>query len=99
MCFGACRYLQNLLQISCPAIDLTAFTAVANAAADVSSSQTYTGVTPDFAISGSPMNVFLAGFFLEDVTVGMYQGLIPNIVSRDLLIAATGESLWYSQYE
>ena len=41
------------------------------------------------------MNIFLAGFFLEDVAVAMYQGLIPNIVSRDLLIAATGES-WLS---
>lgn len=78
--------------MSCPALDLSAFTAVANAAADVSSNQTYDAVTPAFTVEGSPMNIFLAGFFLEDVTVGMYQGLIPNIVSRDLLIAATGES-------
>lgn len=86
-----CRYLQSVLQISCPAIDLTAFTAVANAAVDVGSGQTYTALTPEFTVPGSPMNIFLAGFFLEDVAVGMYQDLIPNIVSRDLLIAATGE--------
>ncbi|KAL0046463.1 hypothetical protein WJX82_001312 [Trebouxia sp. C0006] len=84
------QYLQSVLQISCPAIDLTAFTAVANAAVDVGSGQTYTALTPEFTVPGSPMNIFLAGFFLEDVAVGMYQDLIPNIVSRDLLIAATG---------
>ena len=88
-----CRYLQSVLQISCPAIDLTAFTAVANAAVDVGSGQTYTALTPEFTVPGSPMNIFLAGFFLEDVAVGMYQDLIPNIVSRDLLIAATGEHI------
>jgi hypothetical protein len=88
-----CRYLQSVLQISCPAIDLTAFTAVANAAVDVGSGQTYTALTPEFTVPGSPMNIFLAGFFLEDVAVGMYQDLIPNIVSRDLLIAATGEPI------
>ena len=87
------RYLQSVLQISCPAIDLTAFTAVANAAVDVGSGQTYTALTPEFTVPGSPMNIFLAGFFLEDVAVGMYQDLIPNIVSRDLLIAATGENI------
>ncbi len=89
-----CRYLQSVLQISCPAIDLTAFTAVANAAVDVGSGQTYTALTPEFTVPGSPMNIFLAGFFLEDVAVGMYQDLIPNIVSRDLLIAATGAHTW-----
>ena len=87
-----CRYLQSVLQISCPAMDLSAFTAVANAAVDVGSNHTYNALTPDFTVAGSPMNIFLAGFFLEDVAVAMYQGLIPNIVSRDLLIAATGES-------
>ena len=80
-----------MLQIQCPAIDLGAFTAVANAAVDVSSNQTFNALTPEFTVAGSPMNIFLAGFFLEDVAVSMYQGLIPNIVSRDLLIAATGE--------
>lgn len=88
-----CRYLQSILQISCPAVDLTAFTAVANAAVDVGSGQTYNALTPEFTVPGSPMNIFLAGFFLEDVAVGMYQDLIPNIVSRDLLIAATGEHI------
>ena len=81
-----------MLQISCPVVDLTAFTAVANAAVDVSSNQTYNALAPEFTVAGSPLNIFLAGFFLEDVTVGMYQSLIPNIVSRDLLIGATGES-------
>ena len=81
--------------MSCPAINLTAFTAVANAAVDVGSGQTYNALTPEFTVAGSPMNIFLAGFFLEDVAVAMYQGLIPNIVSRDLLIAVTGES-WLS---
>lgn len=86
-----CRYLQGLLNSNCPALDLTAFTAVANAAADVGSSQQYNIVQPDFTVAASPMNIFLAGFFLEDVAVGMYQDLIPNIVSRDLLVAATGK--------
>lgn len=80
-----------MLNTQCPALDLTAFTAVANAAADVGSSQEYNTLQPDFTVASSPMNIFLAGFFLEDVAVGMYQNLIPNIVSRDLLIAATGE--------
>ena len=66
---------------------------MANAAVDVGSGQTYTALTPEFTVPGSPMNIFLAGFFLEDVAVGMYQDLIPNIVSRDLLIAATGENI------
>ena len=66
---------------------------MANAAVDVGSGQTYTALTPEFTVPGSPMNIFLAGFFLEDVAVGMYQDLIPNIVSRDLLIAATGEHI------
>ena len=67
---------------------------MANAAVDVGSGQTYTALTPEFTVPGSPMNIFLAGFFLEDVAVGMYQDLIPNIVSRDLLIAATGAHTW-----
>ena len=85
-----CRFLQSKLQTQCPAIDLTAFTAVANAAVDVGSSHTYNALTPDFTVAGSPMNIFLAGFFLEDVAVAMYQGLIPKLVSQDLLIAVTG---------
>ena len=85
-----CRFLQSKVQTQCPAIDLTAFTAVANAAVDVGSSHTYNALTPDFTVAGSPMNVFLAGFFLEDVAVAMYQGLIPNLESQDLLIAVTG---------
>ena len=79
-----------MLQTQCPAIDLEAFTAVANAAVDVGSSQTYNAVTPTFTVAASPMNIFLAGFFLEDVAVSMYQRLIPEIVSRDLTIAMTG---------
>ena len=71
-------------------MDLTAFTAVANAAVDVGSSQAYNALTPEFTVAGSPMNIFLAGFFLEDVAVAMYQGLIPEVVSQDLLIAMTG---------
>ena len=85
-----CRFLQSKLQTQCPAIDLTAFTAVANAAVDVSSSQTYNALTPQFTVEGSPMNIFLAAFFLEDVGVAMYQGLIPSIQSQDLRAAVTG---------
>ena len=85
-----CRLLQSKLQVQCPAIDLTAFTAVANAAVDVGSSQTYNALTPHFTVEASPMNIFLAAFFLEDVGVAMYQGLIPNIQSQDLLAAVTG---------
>ena len=81
-----------MLQISCPVIDLTAFTAVANAAVDVSSNQTYNALAPEFTVAGSPLNIFLAGLFLEDVSVAMYQGLIPNIASNDLLIGATGKT-------
>lgn len=71
-------------------MDLGAFTAVADAAVDVGSAQTYNAVIPTFTVAGSPMNVFLAGFFLEDVAVSMYQSLIPDIVSRELTIALTG---------
>ena len=92
-CHATCRYLQGILNTNCPALDLSAFTAVANAAADVGSSQEYNALQPDFTVASSPMNIFLAGFFLEDVTVGMYQNLIPSIVSRDFLIAATGKHL------
>ena len=63
---------------------------MANAAVDVGSSQTYNAVTPDFTVEGSPMNIFLAAFFLEDVAVTMYQDLIPKLASQDLLIAMTG---------
>ena len=79
-----------MLQTQCPAIDLGAFTAVADAAVDVGSAQTYNAVIPTFTVAASPMSVFLAGFFLEDVAVSMYQGLIPDIVSRDHTIALTG---------
>lgn len=76
--------------MQCPAIDLTAFTAVANAAVDVGSSQAYNALTPQFTVEGSPMNIFLAAFFLEDVGVAMYQGLVPSIQSQDLRAAVTG---------
>lgn len=79
--------------MQCPAIDLTAFTAVANAAVDVGSSQTYNALTPQFTVEGSPMNIFLAAFFLEDVGVAMYQGLLPSIQSQDLRAAVTGKCL------
>ena len=69
-----------------PQIDLSAFTAAANAA---------TGMTldPPFTYYANDINGLLSAYTFEDVGVTAYNGVAPLITSKALLAAAVGIGL------
>ena len=79
-------FLAGSAAVAQPQIDLSAFTAAANAA---------TGMTldPPFTYYANDINGLLSAYTFEDVGVTAYNGAVPLITSKALLAPAVGIGL------